>query len=86
MGELSMLPNIGKEVELQLNRVGIKSLKELQELGSKQAWMYIKNIDDSACIQRLYAIEGAIRRIKKSELPKNVKEDLKEFYNYVSNK
>jgi DNA transformation protein len=86
MGELSMLPNIGKEVESQLNRVGIKTFKELQELGSKQAWMHIKNIDDSACIHRLYAIEGAIRGLKKSELPKNVKEELKEFYNYVNDK
>jgi DNA transformation protein len=49
MGELSMLPNIGKEVESQLNRVGIKTLKE-------------------------------------SELPKNIKEELKEFYNYINNK
>lgn len=86
MGELAKLPNIGKEVEAQLNRVGISTLNQLSELGSKQAWLYIKEIDDSACIHRLYALEGAIRGVKKCELPSIIKNDLKEFYNNANNK
>lgn len=31
MGELSNLPNIGKEVERQLNEVGIHTYEELKE-------------------------------------------------------
>jgi DNA transformation protein len=85
MSELSKLINIGKEVEKQLNQVGINTYEELMEIGSKQAWLKIKSIDNSACIHRLYALEGAIREVKKSELPVNVKEELKEFYQIYKN-
>lgn len=81
MGELSRQPNIGKAVEEQLNQVGITTLEELKNIGAKQAWLKIQSIDPSACIHRLYALEGAIRGVKKAELPGEVKEDLKEFYN-----
>lgn len=81
MGELSKQPNIGKVVEEQLNKVGIFDLKQLKENGSKEAWLKIKAIDDSACINRLYGLEGAIRGIKKKDLPEDIKIELKEFYN-----
>lgn len=80
MGELSKLPNIGEIVEKQLNQVGIETFEQLKEIGSKQAWLRIKEIDDSACIHRLYAIEGAILGIKKCELSADKKTELKEFY------
>jgi len=82
MGELSKLPNIGIKVEEQLNQVGIENLEQLKDTGSKQAWLKIKAIDDSACIHRLYALEGAIQGIKKSNLTDETKMDLKEFYNF----
>lgn len=80
MGELSKLPNIGPAVEKQLNEVGINTKEELVRLGSKQAWMKIKSIDDSACIHRLYALQGAIEGVKKTQLDPNVKAELKAFY------
>lgn len=80
MGELSKLPNIGIVVEQQLNMVGIATYEQLKEMGSKQAWIKIKEIDASACIHRLYALEGAIQGINKTQLPVDVKADLKEFY------
>ena len=83
MGELSKLPNIGEVVEKQLNEVGIMTYEKLKEIGSKQAWLDIKSIDDSACINRLYALEGAIQGIKKSQLSKEVKVELKGFYDTV---
>lgn len=83
MGELSKLPNIGPAVEEQLNAVGIVTYEQLKEIGSKQAWLKIQEIDSSACINRLYALEGAVRQIKKSELPAEIKAELKEFYNAV---
>ncbi|MDC7286280.1 TfoX/Sxy family protein [Blautia schinkii] len=83
MGELSKLPNIGPAVEEQLNAVGIATYEQLKEIGSKQAWLKIQEIDSSACINRLYALEGAVRQIKKSELPAEIKAELKEFYNAV---
>ncbi len=81
MGELAKLPNIGKVLEEQLNVVGIESYEALKEIGSKAAWLKIKAIDDSACIHRLYAIEGAIQGIKKTDLSAATKEALKAFYN-----
>jgi DNA transformation protein len=83
MGELSMLPNIGKTVEEQLNEVGVKTVKQLIETGSKQAWLSIKAIDDSACINRLYALEGAIQGIRWHNLSDEVKYELKVFYNNI---
>lgn len=82
MGEISKLPNIGAVVEGQLEQVGITTYEQLRETGSKQAWLKIQSIDSSACIHRLYSLEGAIRLIKKSQLPVDVKADLKDFYNH----
>ena len=69
MGALSRLPNIGKVVEEQLNQVGIMSEEDLKAAGSKQAWLKIQEIDETACIHRLL-------------LPEDVKADLKEFYQW----
>ncbi len=80
MGEIANLVNIGEVVEKQLADVGITTFEQLKEIGSKQAWLRIKAIDDSACIHRLLAMEGAIRGVKKKDLPEDVKEDLREFY------
>lgn len=81
MGELSKLPNIGKEVERQLNEVSIFTLDELKNIGAEAAWLRIQEIDASACIHRLLALEGAIQYIKKTLLSEKRKTELKEFYN-----
>ncbi|NTV78949.1 MAG: TfoX/Sxy family protein [Clostridiales bacterium] len=82
MEHLSDLPNIGKEVERQLNEVGITSYEQLKELGAQAAWLKIQEIDESACIHRLYSLEGAISGISKKLLPAEKKAELKEFYNW----
>lgn len=82
MEQLSDLPNIGKEVEKQLNEVGIKTYEQLNKLGAQAAWLKIREIDESACIHRLYALEGAILGIKKNLIPEERKTQLKEFYNW----
>ena len=46
MGELSKLPNIGNVLEKQLNDVGINTIDDLINLGSKEAWLKIKEIDN----------------------------------------
>ena len=72
MGELSKLPNIGKVLEKQLNDVGINTVDDLINLGSKEAWLKIKEIDDSACLNRLMALEGAIQNIRWHNLSEEV--------------
>lgn len=80
MNELSKLPNIGKKLEEQLIQIGINTADELKETGAKEAWLKIQAIDESACINRLLALEGAIEGVKKTLLQDEVKTDLKEFY------
>ena len=80
MGELSKLPNIGKTVEGQLIHAGIHSVEELKKVGAKAAWLRIQEMDESACINRLMALEGAIEGVKKTMLSDEVKADLKAFY------
>ncbi len=81
MAELSSLPNISISLETQLNAVGIETIEQLIKVGSRQAWLGIKAIDNSACINRLYALEGAIQGVRWHGLTKEVKNDLLEFYN-----
>ena len=80
MGQLSKLPNIGKVVEEQLIQVGISTVDQLKCIGSRAAWLRIQKIDESACINRLLALEGAIKNVNKKMLSDEVKNDLKEFY------
>lgn len=81
MGEIANLPNIGKVIEEQLNTVGITTTEQLVDTGAEAAWLKIRSIDESACIHRLLALEGAIRGIKKTDIPAERKAELKEFYN-----
>ena len=81
MGELSKLPNIGKVLEKQLNEVGINTADELIDIGSKEAWLKIKEIDESACINRLMVLEGAIQNIHWHNLSETDEKNLKDFYN-----
>lgn len=82
MGELSKLPNIGKAVEEQLNQVGIFTEEDLKAIGAEQAWLKIQQIDESACIHRLLALEGAICGVKKTLLREERKKELKDFYSW----
>ena len=86
MGELAKLPNIGKEVESQLNKVGIFTYDELRDIGAEQVWLKIQEIDASACIHRLLALGGAIQGVKKTVLPQERKAELKDFYNWHKGK
>jgi DNA transformation protein len=80
MGELSTLPNIAAKLEAQLADVGITTIKQLQEVGSLEAWLRILANDPSACIMRLSALEGAIQGIRWHYLDDDTKKSLKEFY------
>lgn len=80
MGELQRAPNIGKELERQLQEIGVETVGQLRNLGAKEAWLRILARDPSACLHRLSALEGAVRGVPKKELDEAVKADLKAFY------
>lgn len=81
MGELSKLPNIGRVLENQLKEIGINTVDELIDLGSQETWLKIKEIDESACLNRLMALEGAIQNIHWHDLSSEDKDNLRDFYN-----
>lgn len=86
MTKLSDMPNIGKELERQLNGVGVNTPDQLIKLGSKEAFLSIKSMDSSACINRLYALEGAVLNIRWHYLPQDIKNELKSFYASLESK
>lgn len=79
MGALSGLPNIGPKLETQLREVGIDTAEKLLEAGPEQAWLRILARDPSACIHRMYALAGAVRGVRKTELPEAEKKRLSAF-------
>ena len=66
-------------------QVGIYTEEDLKSIGAEQAWLKIQQIDESACIHRLLALEGAIQGVKKTLLSEERKKELKEFYNWNKN-
>jgi DNA transformation protein and related proteins len=79
MQTLSDLPNLGPVVVKKLEQVGIKTIADLQQSGSERAWLMIRAIDPSACINMLMALEGAIQGVRWHNLPLEKKDELKVF-------
>ena len=80
MDNLSSLPNIGKSLAEKLKMVGIEDKESFYNVGSQNAFLRIKSLDSEACINMLYALEGAIQGIRWHGLSEETKLKLKEFY------
>lgn len=80
MSELEELPNIGRDTASQLEAVGITTFEQLRGTGSREAWLRIQQIDPSACLSRLSALEGAIQGVRWHHLDLETRASLKEFY------
>lgn len=78
--ELTDLPNIGKVVAEQLKEVGISTPEELRTVGAEQAFIRLQTIDEGACLCMLQGLEGAVQGIRWHNLPKERKEELKQFF------
>jgi DNA transformation protein len=81
MSELRTLPNIAAKLDAQLAEVGITTIAQLTDVGSREAWLRILARDPSACLMRLSALEGAIQGVRWHYLDAATKLSLKEFYN-----
>jgi DNA transformation protein len=82
---LTDLPNIGKTLAEKLIKSGINTAQELKDVGSQQAIVRIVTIEDSdACINMLYALEGAIQGIRWHGLSDKRKAELREFYRLLN--
>ena len=80
MNELAQLPNIGKVLAGQLEMAGISTPAQLKSVGSEDAFTRLATLDDSACVNMLYALEGAIQGIRWHQLPSERKKELLEFF------
>lgn len=79
MNKLNNMPNIGSKLEKKLKEVGINSSEDLINLGSKEAFLRIRKLDNNACYNMLCALEGAIQGIRWHNLDPSTKEDMKLF-------
>lgn len=80
MNDLTTLPNLGKVLAQQLETVGISSGSQLKTVGAEEAFARLATLDNSACINMLYALEGAIQGIRWHQLPSERKMELLEFF------
>ena len=80
MNELTKMPNIGKALAERMTNADIQSAYALIKMGAKTAFLRVKTVYPDACINHLYAIEGAIQGIRWHNLPDHTKKDLKAFY------
>lgn len=78
--ELTKLPNIGKNLAQKLLLVGIENAGQLKEAGAENAFIRLKTVDSSTCINTLYALEGAIQEIRWHDLEDAKKRELLEFF------
>lgn len=83
MSELMSMTNIGKEMARKLTSVGIDSPEKLAELGSKQAFLKLKEAYPQVCLVHLYTLEGAICNTEFNCLPEEKKTELKEFSDFL---
>ncbi|MBN1821118.1 MAG: TfoX/Sxy family protein [Prolixibacteraceae bacterium] len=79
MKTLTDLPNIGATLVEKLKNAGISTPEQLNVLGAEQTFLRLSIDDESACFNMLCALEGAIQGIRWHNLPKERKEELKEF-------
>lgn len=79
MAELTLMRNIGKEMEKKLKSVGICSAEELLETGSEEAFIRLKMRYPNVCLVHLYTLQGAIDDIEYNQLSDKVKNRLKSF-------
>ena len=79
-GTLSGRINIGQDTETKLIEAGIDSFAKLEKLGSRQAFLRLQTIDPGACLNLLYALEGAIEGMRWHDLSREKKQELMQFH------
>lgn len=76
--------NIGKVLELKLEAAGVHSLAELKELGTEEVFLRLLANNKNTSRSVLFSIEGAIQGVRWHNLDEGRKEELREFFDSVS--
>lgn len=84
MSELTALANIGKTLADRIELAGITAKSQLKELGAEEVFIRVKSVYPDACINHLYAIEGAVQNIRWHNLSSERKKELKSFYDSLA--
>ena len=84
MIKLETMINIGHALAERMYLAGINSAENLIDLGSKEAFIRVKTVYPDACINHLYALEGAVQNIRWHHLLPETKKELKEFYDNLN--
>jgi len=81
MNNLTDSPNIGATLAEKLVDIGINSLDELRNAGSKDILTRLASRDrNSVCLLMLYALEGTVQGIRWHGLSQDRKDELRTFY------
>ncbi|MBP1047702.1 TfoX/Sxy family DNA transformation protein [Enterococcus sp. BWM-S5] len=77
---LESVPGLGPVTVEKLRKVGIESIDQLEEIGSMNAFLMVREmVDKGACLSFLYGLEGAVQKKRSKELSPDTKEKLRKF-------
>ena len=82
--DLASLPNLGAVIADELIRAGVTTPQRLKEVGSVEATRRIAAFGYEDCYTLLFALEGAIRRVRWYRVPKEERADLKLRFDAVT--
>lgn len=80
MAKLSDIVNISTVNEKKLIEAGVDTPEKLKELGAKEAFLRMRQKDNTLCINTLYGLAGAVQGIRWHNLPQEEKDALKAFF------
>jgi DNA-3-methyladenine glycosylase I len=74
---IAQLANLGPTSEQWLNAIGVYTRRDLEQLGSVNAYRLLKGHGFNATLNLVYAIEGALRGVDWNRLPLALKTELR---------
>ena len=77
ISELLQLKNIGPTSERWLNSIGVYTVEDLRRLGSIPAYTLLKENGFNVSLNLVYAIEATLLGLHWSELPGDIKAELR---------
>lgn len=80
MSDFKKVVNIGDILARRLNDIGILNIDDLRTVGSREAFLRLKLVDPTTCVNTLFALEGAIQNIRWHHLDEESKSALKSFF------
>ena len=73
MTDIEDLLNMGPTASIWLRDVGIKTVEDLQQVGSLEAYLRVKQAGYSGSLNMLWAMEAGLRGLPFTKLPDEVK-------------